>query len=186
MDIPPGAGIRSTIASSTSDTPSPVFAEIRRTWSGVSPISSETSRAAPSGFADGRSILFTTGTISRLFSIARYAFATVCASIPCAASTTSSAPSHAWSDRETSYVKSTCPGVSIRFSWCPFQSTRTAWALIVIPRSRSRSIESSSCSRISRPVTVPVTSRMRSASVDLPWSMCAMIEKLRILLWSTD
>src|SRR6478736_6453495 len=25
---------------------------------------------------------------------------------------------------------------------------------------------------------------MRSASVDLPWSMCAMIEKLRILLWS--
>jgi hypothetical protein len=29
-----------------------------------------------------------------------------------------------------------------------------------------------------------VISRMRSASVDLPWSMCAMIEKLRILLWS--
>ena len=27
-------------------------------------------------------------------------------------------------------------------------------------------------------------SRMRSASVDLPWSMWAMIEKLRILLWS--
>src|SRR4051794_26735739 len=28
--------------------------------------------------------------------------------------------------------------------------------------------------------TAPVTSRMRSASVDLPWSMWAMIEKLRI------
>jgi hypothetical protein len=25
---------------------------------------------------------------------------------------------------------------------------------------------------------------MRSANVDLPWSMWAMIEKLRILLWS--
>ena len=34
---------------------------------------------------------------------------------PCAAST-SGAPSHAWSDRETSYVKSTWPGVSIRLS----------------------------------------------------------------------
>ncbi len=37
---------------------------------------------------------------------------------------------------------------------------------------------------MSRAETVSVTSRMRSASVDLPWSMCAMIEKLRILLWS--
>ena len=99
---PAGAGIRSTIASSTSSIPSPVLAEIRRTWSGVSPTSPETAIAAASGSACGRSILFTTGTISRSFSIARYAFATVCASIPCAASTTSSAPSHAWSDRETS------------------------------------------------------------------------------------
>src|SRR4051794_2452480 len=39
---------------------------------------------------------------------------------------------------------------------------------------------------MSRAETAPVTSRMRSASVDLPWSMCAMIEKLRILLWSID
>ena len=84
------------------------------------------------------------------------------------------------SDRETSYVKSTCPGVSIRFSSCPRQSTRTACALIVIPRSRSSSIESRICSRISRCGTASVSSRMRSASVDLPWSMCAMIAKLRI------
>ena len=99
---PAGAGIRSTIASSTSSTPCPVFAEIRSTRSGSSPISSASWRAVPSGSACGRSILFTTGTISRLFSIARYAFASVCASIPCAASTTSSAPSQAWSERETS------------------------------------------------------------------------------------
>ena len=72
----------------------------------------------------------------------------------------------------------------MRFSSWPFQSTRTAWALIVIPRSRSRSMLSSTWSRMSRSATVPVTSRMRSASVDLPWSMCAMIEKLRIRLWS--
>ena len=77
-------------------------------------------------------------------------------------------------------MKSTWPGVSIRFSSWPFQVTRTAWALIVIPRSRSSSIESSTCARMSRPVTVSVSSRMRSASVDLPWSMWAMIEKLRM------
>src|SRR3954453_14549888 len=72
----------------------------------------------------------------------------------------------------------------MRFSSWPVHETRTACALIVMPRSRSRSIESSSCSRISRAETASVISRMRSASVDLPWSMWAMIEKLRILLWS--
>src|SRR3954464_15106395 len=54
---------------------------------------------------------------------------------------------------------------------------------MVMPRSRSRSIESSSCGRWLRASTVPVTSRMRSASVDFPWSMWAMIEKLR-MCWS--
>src|SRR5213075_1365548 len=60
-------------------------------------------------------------------------------------------------------------------------STRTACALMVIPRSRSSSIESSSCGLCLRGSTAPVTSRMRSASVDFPWSMWAMIEKLRML-----
>src|SRR4051794_10870317 len=50
-----------------------------------------------------------------------------------------------------------------------------------MPRSRSRSMESSSCGRWSRGSTAPVISRMRSASVDFPWSMWAMIEKLRML-----
>ena len=85
---------------------------------------------------------------------------------------------------DTSYVKSTWPGVSMRLSWCFFHETRTACALIVIPRSRSRSMESRTCSRICRGSTVWVISRMRSASVDLPWSMWAMIEKLRMCAWS--
>src|SRR4051812_18036025 len=50
-----------------------------------------------------------------------------------------------------------------------------------MPRSRSSSIESRSCGRCLRGSTAPVTSRMRSASVDFPWSMWAMIEKLRML-----
>src|SRR4029453_9466742 len=38
---------------------------------------------------------------------------------------------------------------------------------------------SSTCDSTSRGCRAPVISRNRSASVDLPWSMCAMIEKLR-------
>src|SRR5262245_38064934 len=49
-----------------------------------------------------------------------------------------------------------------------------------MPRSRSRSIESRYCAFMSRASTAPVISRMRSESVDLPWSMWAMTEKLRI------
>jgi hypothetical protein len=37
---------------------------------------------------------------------------------------------------------------------------------------------------MSREDTVWVISRMRSARVDFPWSMWAMIEKLRMRLWS--
>ena len=53
---------------------------------------------------------------------------------------------------------------------------------MVMPRSRSRSIESSTCSAISRSARPPHVWMKRSASVDLPWSMCAMIEKLRMWL----
>ena len=42
---------------------------------------------------------------------------------------------------------------------------------------------SSSCSRICRFSTVPVASISRSASVDLPWSMWATMQKLRIRDW---
>ena len=52
-----------------------------------------------------------------------------------------------------------------------------AWLLIVMPRSRSRSISSSTCACKSFPTTVPVVSSKRSASVLLPWSICAIIQK---------
>src|SRR5438094_929946 len=41
------------------------------------------------------------------------------------------------------------------------------------------------CSRISRSGTACVRSRMRSASVDFPWSMCATMQKFRMSLVST-
>ena len=62
----------------------------------------------------------------------------------------------------------------------PASATRTFCALIVIPRSRSMSIESRYWARMSRGSTAPVSSRMRSESVDLPWSTWLMMEKLRM------
>src|SRR5271154_5383899 len=56
---------------------------------------------------------------------------------------------------------------------------------MVMPRSRSMSMESRYWARMRRGSTAPVISRMRSERVDLPWSMCAIIERLRILLEST-
>src|SRR5439155_17726016 len=62
----------------------------------------------------------------------------------------------------------------------PSQGSRTAWLLIVMPRSRSMSIRSRYCARICRPSTTPVSCNIRSASVDWPWSMWAMMQKFRI------
>ena len=56
-----------------------------------------------------------------------------------------------------------------------------ALSLIVIPRSRSISIVSRSCACISRCAIVPVASNNLSAKVDLPWSMCAIMQKFRTL-----
>src|SRR5262245_33973583 len=55
---------------------------------------------------------------------------------------------------------------------------------MVMPRSRSMSMESRICSFISREETLPHSWIIRSERVDLPWSMWAMIEKLRISLIS--
>ena len=51
---------------------------------------------------------------------------------------------------------------------------------MVMPRSRSIGFESSTCASISRASRPPQSWMMRSASVDLPWSTWAMMEKLRM------
>ncbi len=56
----------------------------------------------------------------------------------------------------------------------------TARAFTVMPRSRSISRSSSTCSRNSRCEMAPLISRSWSASVLFPWSMWATIEKLRM------
>src|SRR5262252_6157175 len=63
----------------------------------------------------------------------------------------------------------------------PVHGSRTAWLLMVMPRSRSMSIRSRYCARISRSPTTPVSCSIRSASVDFPWSMCAMMQKFLMI-----
>ena len=69
--------MRSTIASRTSRTPSPVFAEIWSTSSAEPPIRSTISPVTRSGSALGRSTLLRTGINSSPASIAAYVLATV-------------------------------------------------------------------------------------------------------------
>ena len=96
--------------------PRPVFALAGITSSALQPSRSTISSVTSCGLALGKSTLFNTGIISRSFSRARYRLEIVWACMLCAASTTSNAPSQAAIDLETSYEKSTCPGVSIRLS----------------------------------------------------------------------
>ena len=56
----------------------------------------------------------------------------------------------------------------------------TALSLIVIPLLLSSSRSSKSCSFKSLTATAPVFSKILSAKVDLPWSICATIEKFLI------
>jgi hypothetical protein len=63
-------------------------------------------------------------------------------STPSLPSKTATAPSRTRSERSTSTVKSTWPGVSMMLIWCLFQKQVTAADVIVMPRSFSCSIQS--------------------------------------------
>ena len=65
-----------------------------------------------------------------------------CGSTPATESKTAIAPSRTRSERSTSTVKSTCPGVSRMLIRCPSHSQAVAAEVIVIPRSCSCSIQS--------------------------------------------
>src|SRR5206468_2818294 len=86
------------------------------------------------------------------------------------------------SERSTSIVKSTWPGVSIRWISCFFHSNVVAAAVIVIPRSRSCSIQSISVSPSWTSPTLwifPEWNKKRSDTVVLPASMWATTPRLR-------
>ena len=141
---------------------------------------SNTSFATSVARASGRSTLLMT-TIGFRPSLSALATTNlVCGSGPSAASTSTSAPSTMCRMRSTSPPKSAWPGVSTMLMRVSCHRIEVALARMVMPRSRSRSLES-----IARSVTrwfsrkVPDCCRRRSTRVVLPWSTCAMIATLR-------
>ena len=105
-----------------------------------------------------------------------------CGCTPATPQNTTTAPSSTRSERSTSIVKSTWPGVSIRWISCFFHSNVVAAAVIVIPRSRSCSIQSISVSPSWTSPTLwilPAWNRNRSDTVVLPASMWATTPRLR-------
>ena len=82
--------------------------------------------------------------------------------------------------RSTSPPKSACPGVSTMLMRASCHSTEVTLARMVMPRSRSMSLESmarSATRSFSR--NWPDCFSRQSTSVVLPWSTCAMIAMLR-------
>ena len=141
---------------------------------------SNTSLMTSVGRASGRStLLMTTIGFKPTFS-ALETTNLVCGSGPSAASTSTSAPSTMLRMRSTSPPKSAWPGVSTMLMRMSFHCTEAALARMVMPRSRSRSLES-----IARSATfwfsrnVPDCCSRRSTSVVLPWSTWAMMATLR-------
>src|SRR6202451_318649 len=104
----------------------------------------------------------------------------VCGSGPSAASTSTSAPSTMLRLRSTSRRKSAWHGVSTMLMRVSFQTSEVALARMVMPRSRSRSLESSARSAprwFSR--NEPDCCSRRSTRVVLPWSTWAIMAILR-------
>ncbi len=141
---------------------------------------SNTSLMTSVGRASGRSTLLMTTIGFRPTLSALETTNLVCGSGPSAASTSTSAPSTMFRMRSTSPPKSAWPGVSTMLTRVSFHCTEAALARMVMPRSRSRSLES-----MARSVTfwfsrnVPDCWRSLSTRVVLPWSTWAMMATLR-------
>src|SRR5271155_541882 len=131
--------------------------------------------------ASGRSTLLMTRITGSRASSALRSTKRVCGSGPSLASTSSSTPSTIVMPRSTSPPKSAWPGVSTMFSLTPRWWTDVFLARIVMPFSRSRSIESSTRVLTSWPTRkAPDCHSIASTSVVLPWSTCATIATLRM------
>ncbi len=145
---------------------------------------SNTSFTTALGRASDRSTLLMT-TIGRRPTLSAFDTTNlVCGSGPSAASTSTSAPSTILRMRSTSPPKSAWPGVSTMLMRMSRQGSEVTLARMVMPRSRSRSLESMARSAtrwFSR--KAPDCCSSRSSRVVLPWSTWAMIATLRNDIW---
>ena len=138
--------------------------------------SSRTSSTTSSGRASGRSHLFIHTITARLSSRAFFRTNLVCGIGPSNASTTRITPFTIFRTRSTSPPKSAWPGVSMMLILVLPYVTAVFLERIVIPLSRSISLESmtrSATSWLSR--NTPLCFKSSSTSVVLPWSTWAMI-----------
>jgi hypothetical protein len=126
--------------------------------------------------ASGLSTLLTTSTTGRRSSSALRSTKRVWGSGPSLASTSSSTPSTIVRARSTSPPKSAWPGVSTMLIFVSPSWIAVFFARIVIPFSRSRSVESMTRSPTSWFARKePDCQSIASTSVVLPWSTCAMM-----------
>ena len=100
-------------------------------------VSTEWKKSAPT-----RSILLMKQMRGTLYLSACRQTVSDCGSTPCTASNTATAPSRTRSERSTSMVKSTWPGVSMMLRRWSRQNAVVAAEVMVMPRSRSCSIQS--------------------------------------------
>jgi len=124
--------------------PSKVSARPRgiTTGTALQPSSFWMSSSTPKKSAPVRSILFTKASLgTSYFSDCRQTFSDWGCTPP-TAQNSATAPSSTRSDRSTSTVKSTCPGVSINVTRCSFHISVVAALWIVMPRSRSWGMKS--------------------------------------------
>ncbi len=92
------------------------------------------------GLAPVRSILLMKATRGTLYRFIWRSTVIDCDCTPATAQRTSTAPSRTRSERSTSTVKSTWPGVSMMLTFLPYHSTVVAAEVMVIPRSFSSSM----------------------------------------------
>ena len=180
-----GAGSFLTIVSRSSFTPRPLLALICRHSFFFIPSTCSISSAVISGCAAARSTLFITPIISTPVPAARYALATVWAWTPCVASTTRSAPSHAAKCPRDLVMEIHVTGridkvehILLAFALVLHRDRRGLYRDAALPLDIHIVEQLRLCLRAT--VTAPVSSIIRSASVLLPWSICAIIEKFRI------
>ena len=133
------------------------------------------------GRASGRSILLIT-TMGRMWHAKALRSTNFVWGIgPSKASTRTRAPSAIWRVRSTSPPKSAWPGVSIRLILISPYLIAMFLARMVMPRSRSRSLESRMRSPWSCEARYwPDWRSMASTSVVLPWSTWAIMATLRM------
>ena len=112
------------------------------TTSGVAPSRSTIMSTQRWNSAPTRSILLTKQIRGTPYRSACRQTVSDCGSTPATASKTATAPSSTRSERSTSTVKSTCPGVSMMLMVWPSQLVVVAADVMVMPRSCSCSIQS--------------------------------------------